>query len=371
MQIITALWAALIVCLSVLVVMIGTPLAAYLVTSWTAAPPVMALVVVPFASSWSVRALRRFCGRLLPLSSSGSRMLVPGVACMAGCVLTFVAVLSSVRRLVTVRDVDSLFASGVMAIAAGTFCVALALQAHQYSRPSAIPAPYILYLRTFHGFSDSAVTAALFTIVAGRSPIAVLTAPHSKAASWDPILIAFRGNPIVRWSARSPVFLKAANHEWERSVRSMIDGASHVVVDISDMSSGVRAELEMIAREGIADKVIWLSDAAGSDRLPQIRALVGSPHMPPDRVILYERSWIAALPNLLIGFCLSELFVFTSLLLSDGSVRSVTTPRELGYVVGSLTAQGLPGLLLFAVLFARPAIDRDARRKLRTLLGYS
>jgi hypothetical protein len=93
--------------------------------------------------------------------------------------------------------------------------------------------------------------------------------------------------------------------------------------------------------------------------------------MPPDRVILYERSWIAALPNLLIGFCLSELFVFASLLLSDRSVRSVTTPRELGYVVGSLTAQGLPGLLLFAVLFARPAIDRRARRKLRTLLGYS
>ncbi|HEU4936135.1 MAG TPA: hypothetical protein VFT39_06765, partial [Vicinamibacterales bacterium] len=263
------------------------------------------------------------------------------------------------------------FASGVVVIAAGTFCIALALQAHQYSRPSAIPTPYILYLRTFLGFSDRAVTAALFTIVGGRNPIAVLTAPRSDAASWDPVLIAFRGNPIVRLSAKSPVFLTAADHEWERSVRNLIYGASHVVVDISNMSSGVRAELEMVGREGISNKVIWLSEAAQSDRLQQIRALVGTAHMPPDRVIFYERSWTAALPNLLIGFCLSELFVFTWLLLSGGSVRSVVTLRDLGFVIGYLTGQSLPGLLLFAVVFARPAVDRHAQRKLRTLLASS
>ena len=291
---------------------------------------------------------------------------------MAGCALAFVAVLQSMQRLVTLRDVATWFESGgVLVIAAGTCGIALALQARQYFRPTAIQAPYILYLRTFLGFSDHAVTAALFTIVGGRNPIAVLTAPHSSAASWDPVLIAFRGNPVVRLSAKSPVFLRAADHEWERSVRNLVDGASHVVVDISDMSSGVRAELEMIGREGTSNKVIWLSDAAQSDRLQQIRALVGRAHMPTDRVIFYERSWTAALPNLLIGVCLSELFVFTSLLLSDGSLRSMATLRDLGYVIGYLTGQSLPGLLLFAAVFARPAVDRHAQRKLRTLLARS
>ena len=95
------------------------------------------------------------------------------------------------------------------------------------------------------------------------------------------------------------------------------------------MSSGVRAEVALVGREGISNKVIWLSEAARSHRLPQIRALVGSAHMPADRVIFYERSWTAALPNLLIGLCLSELFVF-KLLLSDSFLRSVATLRDLG-----------------------------------------
>jgi hypothetical protein len=56
------------------------------------------------------------------------------------------------------------------------------------------------------------------------------------------------------------------------------------------------------------------------------------------------------------------------LFLADGTLRSAATPRELGYVVGSLTAQSLPGLLLFAAVFARPAVDRRTQRELRTLL---
>jgi hypothetical protein len=371
-QIVTAIWAALIVCLSVLFATIGVPLVAYSLTSWTVAAPIMALVVVPSISSWSVRALQRFCGRLVPLSASGNRMLVPGLACIAGCGFAFVAVVHSIQRLVAGRDVATWIKSGDMfVITASTICIALARQARQYFRPSAIPAPYILYLRTFLGFSDRAVTAALFTIVGGRNPIAVLTAPHSNAASWDPVTIAFRGNPLVRLSAKSPVFLRAADREWERSVGNLIDGASHVVVDISDMSSGVRSELQMVGRDGISNKVIWLSEASQSDRLEQIRALVGTAHMPPDRVIFYERSWTAALPNLFIGFCLSELFVFTFSLPSAGNPGSVVTLRDLGYVVGYLTAQSLPGLLLFAVVFARPAVDRHAQKKLRTLLARS
>jgi hypothetical protein len=297
-------------------------------------------------------------------------MLVAGLACMIGCVLTFAFVLTAIQPVISGGDAASWLATAILVMPGGTFLIALALQAHQYFRPSTIPTPYVLYLRTFLGFSDNAVTAALFTIVGGRNRIAVLTAPRSNAASWDPILIAFRGNPIVRLSASSPVFLKAAAHEWERSVQNLVERASLVVVDVSDMSTGVRAELKMISREGISNKVIWLSETSRSDRLPQIRSLVGSAHMPLDRVILYERSWTAALPNLLIGFCLSELFVF-KWLLSDSSWRSVTTLRELGSVIGELTGLGLPGLLLFAILFARPAIDRDAQRKLGRLLGCS
>ena len=98
MRIITALWAALIVCLSVLLATIGIPLAAYWLTRGTPAAPIVALIAMPLVCSWSVRALRRLCGRLIPLSSSGNRMFVAGLACMIGCVLTFVFVLTLSNR---------------------------------------------------------------------------------------------------------------------------------------------------------------------------------------------------------------------------------------------------------------------------------
>jgi len=163
--------------------------------------------------------------------------------------------------------------------------------------------------------------------------------------------------------------MHSKDREWEHAVRNLVDGASRVVVDISDMSAGIRAELEMVGRVGISTKVIWLTDAVQSDRVEQIRALVGSAHMPPDRVIVYRRSWYAALPNLLIGLCLSELFMFVSLFAADGRLRSMATLRDLGYVVGFLTAQSLPGLLLFTAVFARPAVDGRTQKALRSLLG--
>ena len=188
--------------------------------------------------------------RAVPLAPAADRMLVPELACAAGAMLAAVAVVDSIYRLVSVEDVAAWFPiGGVELIAGSTWFVALVQQARQYFRPRAIvDGPYILYLRTFLGFSDRAVTAALFGIVGGRTRVLVLTAPHSDAASWDPILIAFRGNPVHRLSAKSPVFLRATDSDWERTVRQLVDGASQIVIDISDMSLGVRAELEMLGR---------------------------------------------------------------------------------------------------------------------------
>jgi hypothetical protein len=178
-----------------------------------------------------------------------------------------------------------------------------------------------------------------------------------------------RSDRVSRKSSRAVVGEEPDFHkdrDWERAVRDLVEGASRVVVDISDMSAGIRAELDMVGRAGISTKLIWLTDAAQANRVQQIRALVGTAHMPPERLVVYRRSWYAALPNLLFGLCLSELFMV--LFLADGTLRSAATPRELGYVVGSLTAQSLPGLLLFAAVFARPAVDRRTQRELRTLL---
>ena len=125
----------------------------------------------------------------------------------------------------------------------------------------------------------------------------------------------------------------------------------------------------MLGRPEVSKKVIWLSESTQSDRLQQIRSLVGSTHMPPHRVIVYERSWTAALPNMLTGLCMSQLFWLFALADYSGPTSLPQTPREWGQILGYVTGQSLPGLLIFAAVFARPAVDRRAQKTLRSLLA--
>jgi hypothetical protein len=209
--------------------------------------------------------------------------------------------------------------------------------------------------------------AAIFTITAGRKPIVVLTAPQSNSASWDPVLIAFRGNPVLRLSASNPVFLSATNREWETAVSGLVAEASLVLIDVSDLSPGIKAEIAMVGQEGISNKTIWLSESSRADRVQEVRALVGSSQVPADRVVFYTRSWTAAWPNLLVGAVITMLFFFVLPAVSGGlnALAEIRGPAELA---GYLTGRMVPALLFFAVVFARPAVDRHSRRDLAALL---
>ena len=358
----TALGAALVVYMSVFVVTLGVPRLAQSLTPWESAAPAVGLLAAILACTWSARVIRRFCGRLVPVSISGEHMLAPALACIAGSVFAGVWCLRTLRPLVTSVEFDSWYelATG------GTWCIALAIQSREdlYRRP--IKKPYVLYLRTFLGFSDRAMMAALFTIIAGRKRIVVLT-PSSNSASWDPVLIAFRGNPLLRLSVSSPVFLKAPDHDWKSAVRDLADGASQILIDVSDLSPGIRAEIEMIGEEGVSKKVIWLSESSNADRVQEVRSFVRSLHIPADRLVFYTRSWTAAWPNLLLGACIIAPFLF--LVLSDPSGSQLLRESRVQDFVGWAIGSSGPFLLFFALVFARPAVDSHARNALRVLLA--
>lgn len=365
----TALGAAIVVYMSVFLAIVTVPMLARSLVPWESAAPVLALVVAIPMCTWSVRVIRRFCGRLMPVSLTGEHMLAPALACIGGSVLAGVISLGSIRQLTSSRGASGWFESGAWyeLAAAGTWCVALAIQSTQYFHTRLPKSPYIVYLRTFLGFSDRAMMATLFTIAAGRKRIVVLTAPHSNSASWDPVLIAFRGNPMLRLSATSPVFLTATDREWETAVKRLIDAASHVLIDVSDLSPGIRAEIEMVTREGISKNVIWLSESAKGDRVQEIRSLLRNSQIPDDRLVFYTRSWTAAWTNLLVGACLTALFFGVLPAVSGPStdVQIGSAEEFVGYLIG----RSAPALLFFAFVFARPAVDRHAQNALRALIS--
>jgi hypothetical protein len=337
-------------------------------TPWPAVARAGGIVVAVLMCSWSGRLIRRFSARLVPLRANGERRVVAAGACVVVALTSLVAVLLWARQLGTLARAPETveFWSVTPAIA---WLIAFVLLAAEYSRGRPRDGPYVLYLRTFLSFSDRAMMALLFSLVGSRRRVVVLTAPRSDAASWDPVLIAFRGNPIFRLRAQVPVFMTAAVADWQLSVRRLIAGATQTIVDVSALTPGVQAELEILRDMPRWHSILWLCEASRADVLDTVRATVGRTNVPDERVVFYTRSIVAALPGIAGGLGLSLLCLAVLPAIGNlqrGRTLDVQSPAEgLGRVVGAL----FPAVLFFLVVFARPAVDRQARHRLRSLLA--
>ena len=350
--------AAVVVYMSVFFATWALPTAAWAVTPWPAVGAVLAAVGALLTCGWSVRAIRRFFGRLMPLHASGERLLVPA----AGVLL--LAVLAAVQLALAIGQ-RSMF----VVAPAGTWLVALVLVAGDLLHGRPRDDAFVLYLRTFFAFSDRAVMAVLFKLLGGKRRIVALTPRRSNAASWDPVLIAFEGNPLFSVSAKIPLFMTANDDVWQSAVRGLMEGATHTIVDVSDLTVGVQAEIEMLCHGIDSDRIIWLCEASRREALEEVRRIAGARMMPPDRVVVYRHSYAAAAPRLALGFGLSVFFFFLLPMLrnlqTSGAPQFSNAGEAVGYAVGS----GLLPLLFFVAVFLRTAVDSDSTNRLRTLLA--
>jgi hypothetical protein len=338
------------------------PSLAQAATPWPAVGYVVGISVAVPLCIWSARLMRRFSARLIPLRASGKRRLVVTVIWGAQALTSLLSALALAALLVhpVVPPTDRLeqfvaFYSVALGIA---YAIAFVGLAAEYYRGRPRDDQYVLYLRTFLSFSDRAMMAVLFSLVGGRRRVVVLTAPRSDAASWDPILVGFRGNPIFRLRAKVPVFMTATDDDWHTSIRDLIAGATQTVVDVSMLTPGVLTELEILRDVAKWSGIVWLCEASRGDALDRVRAMVGDANVPEERVVLYRRSIAAALPRIVGGLSLSLLFL-------------VALPASFNISQGHAPDVGL--WLFMAVpfsvaVFARRAVDRRARHRLRSLL---
>lgn len=357
--------ATAIVILLVFQMTVLVPSLAQAVTPWPAVGYVVGITVAVPLCGWSARLIRRFSARLIPLRASGGRRLVVTVVWGAVALTSLLSVLGMVALLVhpVVPQTDRLgrlFAFYSVALGSA-WTIAFVSLAAEYHRGRPRDEQYVLYLRTFLSFSDRAMMAVLFSLVARRCRVIVLTAPRSNAASWDPILIGFRGNPIFGLRAKVPVFMTATDAEWRTSVRDLTAGATHTIVDLSLLTPGVLAELEILRDVARWSSIIWLCEASRADVLDRVRAMVGHANVSEEQVVFYRRSIAAALPGIAGGLSLSLLC-----LVALPALSNLTQGRTSG--VGPLLLMAVP---FSVVVFARRAVDRRARHRLRSLLTVS
>jgi hypothetical protein len=336
------------------------------------APWVGLAVAVP-ACLWAARAGARFVLRVFPPRADGRRRFGLALLCsLLAVFLTFGTLREGLEQIVSESTGQSLLQHpDLYMLAPGVaWTMAFMFLAARYLRGCVAGRDYVLFLRTFLGFSDRAMMATLFSSIGARRKVVVVTTPRSNAASWDPFLVSLRGNPVhVPW-ARIPEFLTAKNEDWQRPVGELIERSSVVVVDVSEMTPGVADEVAMVQHGKSPEQVVWLFEGSQVDAERFVASLAGADWVRPERIVGYERSFAAAVPNLALGcgvafFALAFIPIFAAFMAGGMEpVVDANIPKTLGRLFG----MACPATALILAVFLRKAVDRSARGKLRRLL---
>jgi hypothetical protein len=365
-----ALPAAVVVYMVVFLVTMLVPASARALVPWPRLGGLAGVLVALPMCSWSIRLVRRFLRRLVPLHAGGERLMIPALACVGGAIVAAVSLTGWAQEFVSLPASTWLEHPDLFnAAPACTWLIALTALAREYARGRPADDSYVLYLRTFLSFSDRAMMALLFSVIGSRTRIVVLTAPHSDAASWDPILIAFRGNPFFQLSAKVPLFVTATDADWQSSVRGLMQGATHTIIDVSALTPGVLTEIEMLRQLAGWDRVFWLCEASRVPAIEKIRGVVGGGRMPDERIILYNRSLAAAVPSLIGGLVLSLVILFVLPIVRNAQTGRLPQFDDTAEGIGRMLGAVFPATVFFLAVFLRAAVDPEAKRRLRAALA--
>ena len=240
----------------------------------------------------------------------------------------------------------------------------------RYARVDAVlRAPFVLFLRRFSTFSDRAVVSLVLREVRSGTPVVFLTATHSQARDWNPFVVGFSGLKMRHPLRSTPMVLRVPDAEWRTAAARLIDSATTIVLDISELSDAMRTETQMIGERARWSATVCLRSlgAAGAREWA----------VPAEaRVIDYGKSWRAAIPKLLIGALLglgSGLMLYIFFLISLGQltlrVFGDREPLLISVVVVSVLLSLTATVSAYAGIFALPTIDRHARAAIRQALG--
>jgi hypothetical protein len=250
----------------------------------------------------------------------------------------------------------SIGASAVLAMIC-TCCAIGPLILRHWKPRAFLDRPFVLFLRRFSTFSDRTVIALVLKQAPSGVPVVFLTPRLSRPGDWDPFVVGFVGLKVLHPWKSVPIVLRASDDDWRPAADELIRRAQTILLDTSETSSALRTEVEMIDNanrwsDTVCLRLLARNAGPGEDSLGYpLRA----------RIIDYRKSWVRALPRMVIGLVIVQL---TSVFLSIP--LSVLTP-------GFMHPLALILILIAATsayysVFVRPTINREAKLSLKTAL---
>jgi hypothetical protein len=250
----------------------------------------------------------------------------------------------------------SIGASAVLAMIC-TCCAMGPLILRHWKPRAFLDRPFVLFLRRFSTFSDRTVIALVLKQAPSGVPVVFLTPKLSRPGDWDPFVVGFVGLKVLHPWKSVPIVLRASDDDWRPAADELIRRAQTILLDTSETSSALRTEVEMIDNanrwsDTVCLRLLARNAGPGED-------LLGYPLRA--RIIDYRKSWVRALPRMVIGLVIVQL---TSVLLSIP--LSVLTPGFMHPLALILIL--IAGTSAYYSVFVRPTINREAKLSLKTAL---
>jgi hypothetical protein len=245
-----------------------------------------------------------------------------------------------------------------------TGVIGLLIRRHRRLR-SILDRPFVVFLRRFSTFPDRAVIALILKQAAYNVPVVFLTPTHSRPGDWDPYLVGFAGLKLLHPWRSAPIVIRVPHDAWQEAADELIRRAQTILLDTSETSSALRTEAEMLDRAGRWPDTVCLRllvPSASTDTA-RVGALGGV------RTIEYTKSWVRALPKMLIGLpivlCAAIFFFISSASLFASLYWSVV----FGVFHWVATVAVAPAAVAYyCSVFVLPTINRDAKLALRKVL---
>ena len=215
---------------------------------------------------------------------------------------------------------------------------------------------FVLFLRRFSSFSDRAVMNIMLR-KGRKKPIVFLVPSHKFVGDWNPFLVGFVGMRLLHPFRSVPYFFRV-DEGWEAAVQTLVTKAQIVILDVSEASDAIMTEVDIIERSESWHKTTLLRDAnakSGYELGPRLRR---------QSIITYRRSWIRALPRLLMGLlfiCIAWAMPLI-IILAFVPVTTLMVKVTIGMFLAALY------LALYLLFFVRKSIDRGSKQALKYLL---
>jgi len=155
------------------------------------------------------------------------------------------------------------------------------------------PSKYVLFLRRFNGIADTSLFYTISKALPKGIPIILLTDPDNRSETWDPFLIGFAGIKFFSPLKSIPIYIESDSIKWERTVHDLVENATLIIFDITNNSTSMETEKNIISQYNTKNKSIFL--------MPVSLEMENKLKINDDKVFKYSMGYFNSFIRLLIG----------------------------------------------------------------------